>query len=315
MNDNRFKEATFATWLGIALNIVLAVMKGIVGFIANSKALIADAVHSAADVAGSIAVLIGIKAAQIPPDKDHPYGHGKAESIAAIVVSVILLIVGFEIGISAIKAVIIGVSEPPRWFALIAIGISVICKEALFQYKVRLGRRINSQALIANAWEHRSDAYSSLAAFVAVCGALLGQKMGWPFLYYLDPAAGFIVALLVIHMGYRLVMEAIHYTMDHVLHGEEADELVNVVQQVRGVIDVDDLRAREHGHYVIVDTKVSVSPNISVAEGHDIAIAVKQALIGKFSFVSDVLVHINPYDASPYKSIIDSDDDHPNVLH
>lgn len=316
MSDNRFQQATFATWLGIVLNIVLAVFKAVVGFLANSKALIADAVHSASDVVGSIAVLIGLKAAQLPPDKDHPYGHGKAESISAIVVSVILLLVGFELAINAVKAIIAGVNEPPRWFALIAIGASVISKELIFQYKVRLGRKLSSQALIANAWEHRSDAYSSIAAFVAVSGALLGKVMDWPLLYYLDPVAGVLVALLILFMGYRLVMESIHYTMDHVLHGEQADELVEAVQRVKGVITIDDLRAREHGHYVIVDTKISVNPDISVMEGHDIAREVKQALLKQFTFVSDVFVHINPYDSSPYKNIINSNDDNQSsILH
>lgn len=309
MNDERYSKAAFATWLGIIVNVFLAVLKGVVGMMSHSKALIADAAHSASDVAGSIAVLIGLKAAKLPPDEDHPYGHGKAESIAAIVVSVILLFIGFEIAISSIQAIGAGVDTPPLWYALIAIGISVVSKEALFQYKIRLGRKYSSQALIVNAWEHRSDAYSSIAAFLAVSGALIGQKLGIAWLYYLDPIAGLLVAVLILHMGYKLVKESIHFTLDHVLHGEEAEELEEAVQQVQGVIEVDDLRAREHGHYVIVDTKISVNPNISVMEGHDIALAVKNELMTRFSIVSDVFVHVNPYDASPYKNNLDSDDD------
>lgn len=309
MSEERYSKATFATWLGIIVNVLLALLKGIVGAMSHSKALIADAAHSASDVAGSIAVLIGLRAAQLPPDEDHPYGHGKAESIAAIVVSVILLFIGFEIAISSIQAIGAGVDTPPLWYALIAIGISILSKEALFQYKIRLGRKYSSQALVANAWEHRSDVYSSLAAFIAVSGALIGQSMGITWLYYLDPLAGLLVAVLILHMGYKLVKESIHFTLDHVLHGEEADQLEEAVQQVQGVIAVDDLRAREHGHYVIVDTKISVNPGISVKEGHDIALAVKQELMKRFSIVSDVFVHVNPYDASPYKHNLDSDDD------
>jgi len=292
-------------------------MKGIVGFMAGSKALIADAVHSASDVAGSFAVLIGLRAAKMPPDDDHPYGHGKAESIAAIIVSVLLMIVGVEIGISSAKSIYYGVEQPPAGYALIAIIISMIVKEAMFQYKYRLGKQLGSQALITNAWEHRSDVYSSLAAFVGVGGAMLGAYFGIGYLVYLDPIAGLVVSVMVLKMGYSLVMEAIHNTMDHVLHQEDAEELLKTVQRVKGVIAVDDLRAREHGHYVIVDVKISVNPRITVMEGHDIAKAVKQTLMKRFFHVSDVFIHVNPYDPGyPYKNNADSEqDDFPTLLH
>lgn len=303
MSENRFAKAETGAWVGILGNIVLAVMKGIVGWFAGSKALMADAFHSASDVAGSIAVLIGIKAAQKPPDKDHPYGHGKAESIAAIVVSVLLLFVGIEIAVSGVKSILSGVEAPPAGYAVAAILVSIVVKEAMFQYKYRLGRKLSSQALIANAWEHRSDVYSSIAALVGVGGALFGSWLHMPILYYLDPVAGLVVAVLVLRMGYRLVMEAIHNTMDHVLHDEDAKELIDAVQVVLGVITVDELRAREHGHYVIVDVKISVNPRISVLEGHDVAKRVKRHLMHRFTHVSDVFIHVNPYDPGyPYKS-------------
>jgi cation diffusion facilitator family transporter len=317
LTDERFKKAAFAAWVGIACNIALATLKGVIGIKANSKALIADAIHSASDVAGSVAVLIGLRAANLPPDEDHPYGHGKAQSIACITVSVLLLIVGVEIGISAIKTLWHGVESPPKSYALIAIGISIIVKEILFRYKYLLGKKLDSQALIANAWEHRSDVYSSIAALIGVLGALLGTYLNQPFFYYLDPAAGLLVSLLVLRMGYRLVLESIHNTMDHVLHQEDAAQLISMVQHVKGVITVDDLRTREHGHYVIVDIKVSVNPKISVLEGHDIARSVKQQLMKKFIHISDVFVHINPYDPGyPYKNNMDSEqDDYPTLVH
>ncbi|MDB5053422.1 MAG: cation transporter [Bacilli bacterium] len=317
MSEQRFKQAEFAAWLGIIGNIFLAIMKGVVGWLSNSKALIADAVHSASDVAGSLAVLIGLRTAKLPPDEDHPYGHGKAESIAAIIVSVLLLVVGVEIGISAVKTVIHGVSSPPKGFAIIAIVASIVIKEAMFRYKYKLGKKLSSQALIANAWEHRSDVYSSLAALAGVLGALIGKYYSVEQLYILDPLASLFVAVLVLNMGYRLVMESIHNTMDHVMHAEDAAELINTVQKIKGVITVDDLRAREHGHYVIVDVKISVNPKISVLEGHDIARLVKQQLMKRFIHVSDVFIHVNPYDPGyPYKNNVDSNqDDMPILLH
>jgi cation diffusion facilitator family transporter len=317
LSDERFHKAEFAAWVGIVGNVALAALKGIVGFMSGSKALIADAAHSASDVAGSFAVLIGIRAAKLPPDEDHPYGHGKAESIASIIVSVLLLLVGIEIGISAVKALWNGVDAPPKGYALIAIVISLVVKEAMFQYKYRLGTKLKSKALITNAWEHRSDVYSSIAALVGVLGAILGKYLDVPVFYYLDPAAGLFVAILVLKMGYDLVMDAIHNTLDHVLHQEDAVELINTVQRVKGVITVDDLRAREHGHYVIVDIKISVNPKISVLEGHDIARSVKQQLMKRFIHVSDVFVHVNPYDPGyPYKNNMDPEqDDFPSLLH
>ncbi|TVY11940.1 cation diffusion facilitator family transporter [Paenibacillus cremeus] len=316
MAEDRFKKAEFGAWIGIVGNIALALMKGLIGYASSSKALMADALHSASDVAGSVAVLIGIRASKLPPDTDHPYGHGKAEPIASIVVSVLLLVVGIEIGVSSVKAIHHGVDAPPGKIAFIAIFISIIVKEAMFRYKYRLGRKLSSQALIANAWEHRSDVYSSIAAFVGVGGAMLGNYLGNTYLYYLDPIAGLFVSVLVLKMGYRLVMESIHSTMDHVLHEEDAAELLETVQRIKGVIAVDDLRAREHGHYVIVDIKISVNPKISVQEGHDIAKIVKQTLMKRFIHVSDVFIHVNPYDPGyPYKHGETEADDYPTLLH
>lgn len=303
MSTDRFAKAETGAWVGIIGNILLAGVKGIAGFLSGSQALIADAFHSASDVAGSFAVLVGLKAAKRPPDKDHPYGHGKAESIAAIVVSVLLLVVGIELAISAAKSIWNGKVVVPEWYALAAIILSIVAKEIMFQYKFRLGKRLASQALIANAWEHRSDVYSSIAALVGVGGAMIGGKLGISWLLYLDPIAGAVVALLVLRMGYRLVLDSIHSTMDHVLHDEDANPLIRAVQSVDGVITVDELRAREHGHYVIVDVKISVNPRLTVAEGHTVAKRVKKHLLQRFIHVADVFVHVNPFDPGfPYRS-------------
>lgn len=317
MQDQRFKKAEFGAWIGIVGNIALAVMKFVAGMLSGSKALIADAAHSASDVAGSLAVLIGLKAAKLPPDEDHPYGHGKAESISAIIVSMLLIIVAFEVGVSAVKSIINSEVVVPPLYALIVIIIAIVVKEWMFRYKYRLGKQLNSQALIANAWEHRSDVFSSLAAFVGIGGAYLGGLWNVAWMMYLDPIAGVLVALLVLRMGYKLIMESIHNTMDHVLHEEDTLELRKAVEGVKGVIQVDDLRAREHGHYVIVDVKISVNPRITVLEGHDIAKAVKKILMKRFSHVSDVFTHVNPYDPGyPYKNYMrDQMEDHPPFLH
>lgn len=316
MKEHRFEQAERAAWSGIAGNLGLAVMKGIVGFLSGSKALIADAANSAADVAGSVAVLIGIRTAKRPPDEDHPYGHGKAEPIAAIVVSVLMLLVGLEIGINAVKSLYGGVKEAPEWYALLAVAAAIIVKEILFQYNYRVGQKINSQALIANAWDHRTDVFSSVAVLVGVAGALAGEKFNLPYLLYSDSVASLLVAILILRTGYKLITDSIHSTMDHVLHQEDSAELKETVERMPGVIAVNELRAREHGHYVIVDIKISVNPRITVSEGHEIGKRVKHQLMKRFSHVTDVFVHVNPYDPGyPYKGNSSDEDDYPTLLH
>lgn len=290
----RFKKAEFAAWVGIIGNLLLAVLKIVVGTIGNSRALVADAVHSASDVVGSLAVLIGLRAAKLPPDDDHPYGHGKAESIAAIIVAVILFIVGVQIGYGSFKALF----EPvitPSVLAVYAAIFSIVTKEAMFQYKYRLGKKLNSVALITNAWEHRSDVFSSFAALVGIGGAVLGGYLAIPWMVYLDPVAGIIVSFLIMIIAWRLGNESIHNTLDHVLHEEDALELKKTAEEVEGVIKVDTLYAREHGHYVIVDIKIAVDPHITVEEGHTIGKEVKEKLIKEHDHVQNVLIHINPY--------------------
>lgn len=317
MYQQRYVKAEFAAWLGIVGNFALAILKGIVGWAANSKALIADAVHSASVAAGSFAELVGIRASRRPLGEDIPYKRGKTEPLAAIIVSVLLIIVGVEFGISALKSIKNGITAPPHWAALVPIVISIIVKEAMFRYQYILGQKLSSQTLIANAWGHRSDVYSSVIALMGIAGAIAGRWLGRPELYYLDPIAGLLVSALVIHLGYKMIVESVHSTLDHALHEEEAAELISTVQRVDGVITVDDLRAREHGHYVVVEVKISVNPRISVAEGHDIAKTAKNLLMKRFIHVSDVFIHVNPYDPGyPYKNNVNPDhNDFPNLLH
>ncbi|HBZ80201.1 MULTISPECIES: cation diffusion facilitator family transporter [Brevibacillus] len=295
MGDDRLAQAQFGAWVGIVGNLALAGVKLLIGLMAKSQALIADSVHSASDVVGSVAVLIGLRAAERPPDADHPYGHGKAESIAAIIVAVLLAVVGFEIAMSSIKAFFAPVEAPGMLAVWAAIG-SMIVKEWMFRYKFKLGKKLNSQSLIANAYEHRSDVYSSFAALVGIGGAIVGERLGVPWMLYLDPAAGIFVSVLVLKMAYNIMMESIHSTLDHVLHEEDTKHLRQAIAEVDGVLRIDSLRAREHGHYQIVDVKIGVDPAITVLAGHQIGKRVKHMLLETFPDIRDVLVHVNPFD-------------------
>ncbi|WP_243386205.1 cation diffusion facilitator family transporter [Bacillus kexueae] len=293
MSDDRFKQAEFATIIGIVGNVVLAIVKGVIGMMANSKALIADAVHSASDVVGSLAVFVGLRVAKEPPDDDHPYGHGKAESIAAIIVAVLLFLVGLEIGKSSIESFFEEI-HPPKTMAIFAVVLSIVVKEAMFRYKYNVGKRIKSDAVIINAYEHRSDVFSSFAALIGIVGAIIGGYLQIDWLIFLDPVAGIFVSLLVLKMAWKLGGDAIHNTLDHVLHDEDTVPLRETVLNEPEVKRIDELHAREHGHYVIVDLKISVDPDMTVEEGHRVGKRVKKRLM-EHENVRNVFVHINPY--------------------
>ncbi|MBB5173201.1 cation diffusion facilitator family transporter [Texcoconibacillus texcoconensis] len=292
-NEERYQKVRLGAWIGIIGNVLLAVIKGGVGFIANSRALVADAVHSASDVVGSIAVLVGVRAAKRPPDQDHPYGHGKAESVTAIIVAVLLFFVGLEIAFNAIEAFFEPI-DVPKVVAIYAVFFSLVVKELMFRIKLHLGKKYNSEALVTDAWHHRSDAYSSAAALLGIGAAIIGGALDIQWLVYADPLAGVFVAVLILRMAWKLGSQSIHNTLDHVLHDEDTEEMRKKAAGVEGVEKIDEFLAREHGHYVIIDIKVAVDPKITVEEGHRIGKCVKEALVD--DYVQDVRVHINPYE-------------------
>lgn len=289
--DQRFQDINRTAWVGIISNVLLTIIKGIVGITANSRALIAEAAHSAADLVGSFAVYFGIRLAQRPPDEDHPYGYGKAEMVASIIVSVLLAMVGFEVARRSFEALFIPLKPPGIAAAAVAV-FSIGVKELLYRYTYRVGKRANSQATMAHAYEHRSDVFATIAALLGILGAVASKYVGIPLLVYLDPIAGIGVSLFVFWMAYKLAKESIHNILDHVL--EDSEELFQAASQVPGVVKINELRAREHGHYVIVDIKIAVDPHITVEEGHRIGKQVKRSLIRQFDYVKDVLVHVNP---------------------
>lgn len=294
MRENT-RSIIVATWIGIIVNALLAILKGVGGILSGSRALLADALHSASDIVGSIVILFAVKVAVKPPDKEHPYGHGKAENVGSIIIALLLIVVGIEISISSVKVFFGDIPVAPGKLALIIIIISIIIKEVLFYYKLFLGKKYNSTALISEAWHHRSDSLSSLAALIGVGAAMLGEHFGWPLLVYGDAVAGIVVSLIVIKVGYKLAKESFVIMMEKVLTDEETKIYRKTVGTIEGVLRIDQILARTHGSYVIIDIKVSVDPDISVKQGHDIATQVKQQLIKNHHDIENVLVHINPF--------------------
>ncbi|MBU5467775.1 cation diffusion facilitator family transporter [Virgibacillus sp. MSJ-26] len=294
MRENT-RAVMIATWVGIIVNTLLAIMKGIGGFISGSRALLADALHSTSDIVGSIVILFGVKIAAKPPDKEHPYGHGKAENIASIIVALLLVVVGIEISLSSAKVFFGETPIAPGKLALIILVISLLVKEILFHYKYYLGKKYNSAALIAEAWHHRSDSLSSLAALIGIIAAMVGERYELTYLIYGDAVAGILVSFIVIKVGYDLAKDSSLIMMEKVLDKNEISDYKQTVSEINGILRIDEILARTHGSYVVMDIKVSVDPDLTVKQGHDIAKNVKQYLMKNYKEIADVFVHVNPF--------------------
>ncbi|NMB46606.1 MAG: cation transporter [Firmicutes bacterium] len=288
MEETRYEMARRVSLNTMIGNILLTAVKAGVGIISQSSALIADALHSASDIATTLVVMYSMRISKLPPDPEHPYGHGRAESIGAKVLSVILVLVGLSMGTSSIRQLWGGTYVVPGRLALWAILLSIVTKEGMYRYTVAVGRTIDSTALIADALHHRSDAFSSVAAFLGVIGARLGYPV-------LDPLAAAVVAIFIVRMGIEVFRSSLDELMDAQVHETLQAEVHQYANGIPGVQHVDDVRIRRYGPQYVIDLKVSVDHHLTVKEGHEIAAHVKGALRDSLPSVGDVLVHVNPY--------------------
>lgn len=288
IDDNeRFRIASRITWFTIVLNVVLAIAKIGIGIISSSTAMIADGVHTVSDVGSSLGIIVGFFISNKPEDSKHQYGHEKAESIAGFVLSLMLIAVGIKIGYSSIELMISGNTKIPGILALWAALISIFVKEFQYRITIREGKRINSSALMADAWHHRSDALSSIGTLIGIAGARLGYKI-------LDPLAGFIVSVIVIKVGIDLFLKGYNELMDSSIEENELTQISSLIMKETKIESISDLKARKHGSKIFVDVEVCVDPDISVLEGHDIAEDVENVIYGNLDNVKKVLVHVNP---------------------
>ncbi|MGE7915652.1 cation diffusion facilitator family transporter [Lysinibacillus xylanilyticus] len=254
MVSEREKISKKVAWIALVSNLFLMIGKIFFGLFGGSEAVFADGIHSGADVVASIAVLAVVGISNKPPDKDHPFGHGKAEVISEAIVGIILLLVSIYILIEAILAFFEKPSVP-QYSALIAAIISYIAKEILYRYSIKQGEKWNSKAIIAIALDHKGDIVASLAAFIGVLLAIIGNAIGWTFLLYADAIAS---------------------------------EFIQVQR-------IDKIRAREHGHYKLLDIRLSLNHDLTIKQGHDIAREIKNEILNKYPDVGEVLIHVNPY--------------------
>ncbi len=280
-----------STLVGIVTNMLLAATKGIAGVAGNSYALIADAIESATDVASSLIVWGGLKISALPPDEDHPYGHGKAEPLAAVAVSLTLVAAAIGIAIQSIREIITP-HHAPASFTLIILVLVVAVKETLFRFVLGVGKSVNSTAVKSDAWHHRSDAITSAAAFIGISIALVG---GGGYESADDWAALFASGIIVLN-AFRILRPAVNEVMDAAPPVEVEKSIRAAAQHVTGVILLEKCFVRKVGFSYYVDLHVTVDGRLSVREGHDIARDVKQAIRDSHPHVIEVLVHIEPSD-------------------
>ena len=287
LRDKDFQIARYWALVGFAGNLGLTLLKGWAGIVSNSSAMVADAVHSASDIFASLFVYISLKIAQKPPDKEHPYGHGRAEIISTLVVMGMLAAAGVEIIRTAIATIRHGDLNAPGNAAVYAAILSVLVNELMFQFTYRAGVKTNSPSTIANAMDNRSDAFSSIAALIGIIGA----KLKYPVL---DPVAGIVVALFIFKMCYGIAMDAVAQIMDESVGEQKIQEVTTLALTVSGVKNVHDVRVRRSGAAFLVDLNIVVDPKITVEMAHDIAESVREIIRVHMDKVSQVRVHIDP---------------------
>ena len=277
------------TIIGIFTSIVLAAIKAIAGVMGNSYALIADAIESASDVFTSIIVLTGLKIAKRPADATHPYGHGKAEPFAGIIVAAALFIAAIIIIVQSLHEIITP-HHAPAPFTLIVLVAVVITKEILFRFIIKVGNSVDSVAVKNDAWHHRSDAITSGAAFIGIAIALIGG----PGYEQADDFAALCASAIIIFNAYRLFKPALFEIMDAAPSPEVIKKVIASSLKVDGVVAIDKCFARKMGFQYYIDMHVIVDGNISVHKGHEISHEVKNRLVESFQNISDVLIHIEP---------------------
>jgi cation diffusion facilitator family transporter len=280
-----------STAIGILANALLAACKGAAGFFGNSYALIADAIESTSDVISSFIVLSGLKIAAKPRDANHPYGHGKAEPIAAVIVAIALLGAAITIAIQSVNEIITP-HHAPKPFTLIVLVAVVAVKETLFRFVFRVGQEVQSTAVKTDAWHHRSDAITSAAAFIGISIALIGGA-GWESA---DDWAALFASAIIAFNAYRLFTPAMAEVMDVAPSPHIAEDLRKVAMSVEGVIALDKCYVRKMGFDYFVDLHVVVDPELPVRRGHAIGHAVKDAIRLANPRITDVLIHIEPED-------------------
>lgn len=289
LREERFNTADRIIAVGFWFNAGLMAMKLLAGHFGKSDAVFADGLESASDFIAILSTMVALRVGRQPFDPTHPYGHGKAESIAAVLVSLVIFSAGLVILIKAVNTIADRSYQTPDLIAVLAAVVTIAVKEWLYRYSTATGGRLESPALMAVAKDHRKDAVTSVATLIGVSGAYFGVGI-------MDPLAAGLTSLFIFHIGYETCAGAVHDLMD----GSPAEDLLRSISKlaegVEGVEHVHEIRGRRSGQYLIIDLKLDMDPEMTVKRSHDIATRVKRLVFEQFPNVGDVMIHINPHD-------------------
>jgi len=277
------------TLWGLVLNVLISIIKFVLGFLGNSQAVVADAAHSFSDTSTDLVILLGVKYWTAPPDENHPYGHQKIESFITIVIGLILLSAAGGIGYHAISTIDHDHVERLKLFTIIGPIISIIFKELLFHKTYKIGVKTNSSAVKANAWHHRTDALSSIPVLIAVAATLINPK-----LMILDHIGAVIVAAFIAKVAFEIIFKNINELVDTGITDDEYGNISEVISKIECVKGFHKMRSRKLGSSIYLDLHLEVDGNITVTKGHDISEDVQQALISSNKKIIDVMVHLEP---------------------
>ena len=286
---NYAKEAYKVSLCTSVVNAVLAAFKMAAGILGGSSALISDAVDSACDVFSSLIVMIGVKFASKSPDEDHPYGHERFECISSIVLALIIGATGLGVGWSAVGKILSGGDlQAPAAIALVAAAVSILAKEWMFRFTRRAAKRIQSDSLMANALNYRSDVFSSCGVLVGVAGAQLGFPV-------LDAVASLIICVLILKSAVEILLDALSKMLDSSIDGETLEQMRDLVTAQPGVLALDDLKTRQFGSRYYVDVEIACDGDLTLRDAHAIAVQVHDAIEKQFPGTKHCLVHVNPF--------------------
>ena len=290
MEQNFSKIANKVSIVTIIENVMLAIFKLIAGIVAHSSAMISDAVHSASDVFSTFVVMIGIKLASKEPDKEHPYGHERLECVAAILLSIILFATGAMIGINAFKTIIAGNYKDlqvPSILALIAAIVSILAKEGMYWYTRYYAKKLDLGALMADAWHHRSDAFSSIGALIGIAGAMLGFPV-------MDSIASLVIFIFIAKAAFDIFKDAMDKMVDHSCDEETEKAIYDCAMKKEEVLGIDLLQTRIFGNKIYVDLEIRLDECYTLKEAHNIAEMVHDDIEKSFPKVKHIMIHVNP---------------------
>lgn len=291
VQDKTLKTAVRVSVVSIIANTVLAAGKTAAGIFAHSQAMVSDGVHSASDVFSSFIVIIGVRISAKKSDSHHPYGHERFECVAAIVLAVVLLVTGFFIGADALSKLKSGNYDDfqePGIAAVIAALVSIAIKEAMFWYTRYYAKKIDSGAVMADAWHHRSDALSSVGALIGIVGA----RNGYPFL---EPVASLVICIFILKAAFDIFKDAVDKMVDKSCDSDTEDMIRDCVLKQENVMGIDMLKTRVFGNRIYVDIEICADGSKTICEGHDIAEKVHDAVEKEFPKIKHIMVHVNPY--------------------